>query len=270
MANALARIDDFHGHSVAVTGGAGDIGVATARHVGLLGARVVLLDIDRDKLDTAVDGLAADGIEVVARACDVTDAADVETVVTDLVTELGAIRYLFNNAGYQGSFVPTHEYPVDDFEQVMRINVNGAFIILREFARHMVAHGGGAVVNTASMAAVGGPPNMVAYATSKAALLGMTQTASKDLAPHGIRVNAISPAFMGPGFMWTRQVELQAAAGSQYFDADPDVVAQQMIESIPMRRYGHIDEIPGTVAYLLSDSSSYITGINIPVAGGIL
>lgn len=270
MTNQDAQIDNFNGHILAVTGGAGDIGVATARHVGLLGARVVLLDIDRDKLDNAAEKLAIDGIDLTSRACDVTDASEVEAVVANLAAELGPIRYLFNNAGYQGSFAPAHEYPVDDFEQVMRINVNGAFIMLREFARHMATNGGGAIVNTASMAAVGGPPNMVAYATSKAALLGMTQTASKDLAPHNIRVNAISPAFMGPGFMWTRQVELQAAAGSQYFETDNDAVAQQMIESIPMRRYGNINEIPGTVAYLLSDSSSYITGVNIPIAGGIL
>lgn len=270
MAIQAAKVNDFRGHTLAVTGGAGDIGLVTARHIGLLGARVVLLDIDDDKLATAVDELVADGIDVVPQACDVTDAVAVETVTSDLMAQLGPIRYLFNNAGYQGAFTPTHHYPVEDFEQVMRINVNGAFIVLRAFSQHMARQGGGAIVNTASMAAVGGPPNMVAYATSKAALLGMTQTASKDLAPHGIRVNAVSPAYMGPGVMWTRQVELQAASGSQYFDTEPETVAQQMIGSIPMRRYGNIEEIPGTVAYLLSDSASYVTGVNIPIAGGII
>ncbi|EWG97758.1 hypothetical protein Q427_34240 [Halomonas sp. BC04] len=152
---------------------------------------------------------------------------------------------------------------------MININVNGAFIVLRIFSEYMVSHGGGAVVNTASMAAIGGPPNMVAYAASKAALLGMTQTAAKDLAPYSIRVNAISPAYMGPGYMWTRQIELQASAGSQYFDKDPEIVEQQMVGSIPMRRYGEINEIPGAVAFLLSDHASYITGVNIPISGGI-
>lgn len=93
--------------------------------------------------------------------------------------------------------------------------------------------------------------------------------AAKDLAPYNIRVNAISPAFMGPGFMWDRQVELQAKAGSQYFSTDPKEVAQQMIGSIPMRRYGNINEIPGVVAFLFSDDSSYMTGVNLPISGGI-
>lgn len=110
---------------------------------------------------------------------------------------------------------------------------------------------------------------MAAYGASKFAVVGLTETAAKDLAPHGIRVNAISPAFIGPGFMWDRQVQLQAEAGSQYFSSDSEIVAQQMIDSVPMRRYGGVDEIPGTVSYLLSDDASYVTGINVPISGGI-
>ena len=134
----------------------------------------------------------------------------------------------------------------------------------------MVSHRVGRIVNTASMAGVQGPPNLAAYATSKFAIVGLTQTASKDLAPYNIRVNAISPAFMGPGFMWDRQVELQASAGSQYFSTDPEEVSRQMINSVPMRRYGDINEIPGVVAFLLGEDSSYMTGVNLPIAGGIL
>ena len=111
---------------------------------------------------------------------------------------------------------------------------------------------------------------MIAYGASKFGVVGMTQSAAKDLAPYNIRVNAISPAYMGPGFMWERQVELQAQAGSQYFDADPAVVKKQMIGAVPMRRYGSIDEIPGTVVFLMSDDASYTTGINVPISGGIL
>ena len=119
------------------------------------------------------------------------------------------------------------------------------------------------------MVGVDGTPNMAAYGASKFAVIGLTQTAAKDLAPYGIRVNAISPAFMGPGYMWERQVRLQAEAGSQYFSTDPEAVAEQMIGAVPMRRYGDISEIPGTVAFLMSDASSYITGVNIPISGGI-
>lgn len=265
-----ASVSDFTGHTVAVTGGAGDIGRAVARHLGGLGARIALLDVDAEKLAAVAGELSEGGLVVETAVCDVTDAEQVGRAVEDLAARCGSMHHLFNNAGYQGAFTPTHTYPVDDFERVMRINVTGAFIVLKAFAVHMIAAGGGSIVNTASMAAFGGPPNMLAYATSKAALIGLTQTASKDLAPYGVRVNAISPALIGPGVLWTRQVELQAAAGSQYFGPDTEVVARQMIDGVPMRRYGSLEEIPGTVAYLLSDSASYVTGINIPIAGGLL
>lgn len=110
---------------------------------------------------------------------------------------------------------------------------------------------------------------MAAYGASKFALVGLTQTAAKDLAPYNIRVNAISPGYMGPGFMWDRQVDLQAAANSQYYDKDRNVVAKQMVGEVPLRRYGSIEEIPGTVAYLMSDDSSFTTGENIKISGGI-
>lgn len=270
MTGPAARVSDFTGHTVAVTGGAGDIGRAVARHLGGLGARIALLDVDAEKLAAVAGELSEGGLVVETAVCDVTVAEQVGRAVEDLAARCGPMQYLFNNAGYQGAFTPTHTYPVDDFERVMRINVTGVFIVLKAFAVHMIAAGGGSIVNTASMAAFSGPPNMLAYATSKAALIGLTQTASKDLAPHGVRVNAISPALIGPGVLWSRQVELQAAAGSQYFGPDIEVVARQMIDGVPMRRYGSLEEIPGTVAYLLSDSASYVTGINIPIAGGLL
>ena len=260
----------FAGRVVATTGGAGDIGFATARHLGRQGAAIALMDVDADKLEAAREKLETEGIVTHVWRCDVTDEAAVEATASAIADQLGVVRHLFNNAGLQGLFAPLLDYPADDFDAVQAVNVKGAFLVLRTFARHMAAHGGGSIVNMASMAAVGGPPNMISYATSKAAILGMTLTASKDLAPHGIRVNAVSPAYMGPGFMWTRQVELQAAAGSQYFDRDPAVVAEQMIGSVPMRRYGSIEEIPPAVAFLLGDGASYITGINIPIAGGVL
>jgi NAD(P)-dependent dehydrogenase (short-subunit alcohol dehydrogenase family) len=96
----------------------------------------------------------------------------------------------------------------------------------------------------------------------------MTVIAAKDLAPFDIRVNSISPAYIGPGFMWTRQVELQAKAGSVYFSEDPEKVAYQMVDSVPMRRYGSINEVIGPVLFLLSDDASYLTGIDIKITGG--
>ena len=125
----------------------------------------------------------------------------------------------------------------------------GVFTVLAAVSRHMIeSEGGGSIVNIASMAGVSGAPNMPAYAASKAAVIGLTKSAAKDLAPARIRVNAVSPAFIGPGRMWDAQVTAQAAAGSQYFSTDPDAVAAQMIGMVPLRRYGSADEVARVVA----------------------
>ena len=109
---------------------------------------------------------------------------------------------------------------------------------------------------------------MAAYSASKAAVIALTKTAAKDLAAQSIRVNSVSPAFIGPGVMWDRQVALQAQTPSQYFADDPQMVAAQMLASIPMRRYGSLDEVASAVLFLLSDEASYITAFDIEVSGG--
>ena len=99
--------------------------------------------------------------------------------------------------------------------------------------------------------------------------MSLTRSASKDLAPLGIRVNAISPAFIGEGMMWDRQVERQARANTQYYSTDPTVVAQEMIGAVPLRRTGTLAEVAATVVWLLSDESSYVNGQNVIISGGI-
>ena len=182
---------------------------------------------------------------------------------------LGAVGGLVNNAGYQGVFTPIEDYPLEDARRVIEVNVLGLMTVLAAVGRVMIAEGGGgSVVNIASMAGVSGAPNMPAYSASKAAVIGLTKAAAKDLAPAGIRVNAVSPGFVGPGRMWDAQVALQAAADSQYYAADPAAVAAQMIDMVPMRRYGSAEEVATVVAFLLSTDASYVTGVNIEVAGG--
>ena len=240
-----------------------------AERLAAEGASVSLLDIDEAKLRAAATRLGDLGHPPRTYTCDITDAAAVADTVVRVEAEGGPLAGLFNNAGDQGAFAPIHAYPGDDFARVMQINVVGAFNVLQQVSQAMVAAGhGGAVVNTASMAGVSGPPNMPAYGTSKAAIIGLTQTAAKDLAAHDIRVNAISPGFIGPGVMWERQVEQQAGVASPYYADDPETVAAQMIASVPMRRYGRLDEIASVVAFLLSDEASYMTGTNLPLSGG--
>jgi 2-dehydro-3-deoxy-L-rhamnonate dehydrogenase (NAD+) len=245
--------------TVLVTGAAGDIGSAIAEELARRGHRLALADHPdvAARLDELRLRLGAESVTF-----DVTDQA----AVTAAVEGLGPLGGLVNNAGYQGVFTSVERYPLDDARRVVEVNVLGVMSVLAAAARVMT---GGAVVNIASMAGVSGAPNMPAYSASKAAVIGLTKAAAKDLAPHGIRVNAVSPAFIGPGRMWETQVASQAAAGSQYYAADPDDVAAQMVGMVPMRRYGSVHEVATVVAFLLSDDASYVTGVNVEVAGGI-
>jgi len=180
--------------------------------------------------------------------CDVTKVDSVENAIESTVRSFGTPDYLWNNAGYQGQIKTTLDYCPEDFARVMNINVTGLFIVLQAVAKRMVAANESknqgensetsyryAIVNTASVAALRGTPAMVAYSSSKAAVLTMTVSAAKDLAPHQIRVNAVSPALIGPGYMWTRQNELHATSSSPYYPTNPEDVAKAKI-----KRYGHI------------------------------
>ena len=126
----------------------------------------------------------------------------------------------------------------------------------------------GSIVCSASMAGVTGAPNMAAYSASKAAVIGLTKSAAKDLAPAGIRVNAVSPAFIGPGACGTTRSRPRPPTPSPYYADDPAEVARQMIAMVPLGRYGSTDEVAKVVAFLLSDDASYLTGVNIEIAGG--
>lgn len=253
--------------TVLVTGAAGDIGTAIAEVLARRGNRLALADHPdiAARLNETVDRCRRLGAETQGVTFDVTD----EAAVNAAVQGLGALGGLVNNAGYQGVFTSVDSYPLEDARRVVEVNVVGTMTVLAAVSRVMIERGaGGSVVNIASMAGVSGAPNMPAYSASKAAVIGLTKAAAKDLAPHGIRVNAVSPAFIGPGRMWDTQVARQAAAGSQYYAADPEEVAAQMIGMVPMRRYGSVHEVATVVAFLLSDDASYVTGVNVEVSGG--
>ncbi len=254
-----------------VTGAAGDIGRATATELSKRGWALALVDHPAATVDLAETSRAckARGAAVFTATFDVTVPADVTAAVTECIVALGPPTGLFNNAGVQGPFERVDRYPLDQARHVIEVNVVGALNVLSIVGAAMVDAGqGGAVVCSASMAGVTGAPNMSAYSASKAAVIAMAKSAAKDLAPAGVRVNAVSPAFVGPGRMWDSQVAAQAAVDSPYYADDPDEVARQMISMIPLRRCGSTAEVANVVAFLLSDQASYLTGINIEIAGG--
>ena len=248
--------------TVLVTGAAGDIGTAIAEVLAQRGHRLVLAD-------------HPDVAEPLGELCRRLDAQSVtfdvrdEAAVTAAVQGVAALGALVNNAGYQGVFTSVESYPLADARRVVEVNLLGAMTVLAVASRAMIAaESGGAIVNIASMAGVSGAPNMPAYSASKAGVIGLTRATAKDLAPYGIRVNAVSPAFVGPGRMWETQVARQAEVGSQYYATDPDEVASQMIGMVPLRRYGSAQEVATVVAFLLSADASYVTGVNVEVSGG--
>jgi NAD(P)-dependent dehydrogenase (short-subunit alcohol dehydrogenase family) len=254
-----------------ITGAAGDIGRATGLVLAEAGWRVALTDHPRaaDGLADTADRCAGRGADVWTETVDVTDADGVTDLVRSCGDTFGTPAGLFANAGLQGRFERVDRYPVDELRKLLDVNVTGVFAVLAATAAAMVAQGaGGSIVLTASMAGVTGAPNMSAYSATKGAVIALAKSAAKDLAPAGIRVNAVSPGFIGPGRMWERQVAAQAETGSQYYSTDPTVVAEQMRSSIPLRRCGTTEEVARVVAFLLSDAASYLTGINIEIAGG--
>ena len=254
-----------------VTGAAGDLGRATCLGLATDGWSLWVADHPRAEqgLEATREICAAAGAEVAAVTFDVTDARAVTDAVGDLARRSGAPTAVVANAGVQGDFAPVQDHDVDVLRGVLEVNVVGVFNTVQATARSMIDAGvGGSIVVTASMAGVNGAPNMPAYAASKAAVIGLARSASLDLAPHAIRVNAVSPGFIGPGAMWDNQIERQAAAGSQYYATDPATVARQMIDLVPMRRYGTPSEVADVVCFLAGDRSSYLTGINIEISGG--
>lgn len=255
-----------------ITGAGGDIGGAIAIRAAAEGATVVLSDLAASaaRLTTTAEACRAAGAAAVHQCpLDVTDEVAVQEAVDDVVAQVGPPDAVVTSAGYQGAFTPMPGYPIPDLRTVLEVNVVGTFTVVQTCAAALIAAGRpGAVVVVASMAGVSGAPNMAAYSASKAAVIGFGRSAAKDLAGSGIRVNAISPAFIGPGAMWDRQVELQAAAPSPYYADTADEVAAQMIAMVPLRRYGTVDEVASVVGFLLSDDASYLTGTNTEISGG--
>jgi NAD(P)-dependent dehydrogenase (short-subunit alcohol dehydrogenase family) len=259
------------GDVVFVTGAAGDIGRAAALRLAEDGWRLALSDHPgaSGALNETARIATDSGADVWIGMCDVTDDDDVAETIRACCDNYGTPAGLFNNAGYQGRIVAVPDYPSDDARKVLEVNVLGVLQVMQHVTQVMIAAGhGGVIVNTASMAGVGGAPNMAAYSASKAAVIALTKSAAKDLAPHAIRVNAISPAFIGPGKMWDNQVAQQASAGSQYYSDDPAEVAAQMIGMVPLRRYGSTAEVASVVSFLMSADASYLTAQNIEINGG--
>ncbi|MBV9758163.1 MAG: glucose 1-dehydrogenase [Alphaproteobacteria bacterium] len=251
---------DFTGKVALVTGGGNGIGRATVRGFAQRGARVVVVDRDVEGGEATAGDIREEGGEARFVAADVTRAADVQAYVNAAVSAYGRIDCFFNNAGIEGVVAPITDYDEAMFDKVIAVNLKGVFLGLRSVLPVMLRQGGGAVVNTASVAGLVGSAGLSAYVASKHGVIGLTRTAAAEVARQGVRVNAVCP---GP--IDTRMIR---AIEAQVSPDDPSRVTRRYESAIPSGRYGTPEEIANVVLFLCSDLASNVTGAHYVADGG--
>jgi NAD(P)-dependent dehydrogenase (short-subunit alcohol dehydrogenase family) len=249
-------VERLRGKVAVITGGAGSIGAATARLFVAEGARVVVTDVDERAVSELAAGL---GDHAAAHAGDVTSSADVQSAVELAVKRFGGLDVAFANAGVFGAIAPVAEYPEDEFDRVMAVNVRGSFLL----ARHALAvmRDGGSLILNSSVVGLTSDPGICAYATSKHALVGLMRTAAKEVAGRGIRVNTLHPGPVDNRFQHTIEV---TATG-----LDERGAADAFESMIPLGRHARPDEIASAALFLAADESAFLTGARVPVDGGM-
>ena len=244
------------GKTALITGGAGDIGLATARRMIAEGARVALVDRDPARVEAAA---AALGGQSAGFAADVTKEADVARFAADVVSRFGPVDIFFNNAGIAGTVAPLVNYSEADFSAVMAVNVTGVFLGLKHVVP--VMRDGGSVIITSSIAGLRGAANMSAYVASKHAVVGLMRTAAIEFAPRRIRVNAVHPGPVSGAMM----SELETGMSKD----NPMAARQRMAQQMKLGRYVDPDEIADLVMFLASDDSRMITGSSHVIDAGM-
>jgi len=221
---------DFAGRNAIVTGGSAGIGAAIVKRLKASGANVSVWDLDGSP------------------RVDVSDPASISSALE----KLGKVDVLVNNAGVAGKNVPTVDYPIEEWERVLRVNLTSQFLCCRAVAPKMVKAKYGRIVNIASVAGKEGNPNAVAYSASKAGVISLTKSLGKELAQSGVLVNCVTPA----------------AAKTAIFDQMTKQHIDYMLSKIPMNRFVEVDEIAALVCWLASEDCSFSTGGVFDISGG--
>jgi len=251
----MGRLED---KTAIITGAAGSIGAATARRFVAEGARVVLSDLDAPALDALAAELGG-AAHALAAPADVTDGAQVARAVRVAVERFGGLDIAFANAGIFGAVADIVDYPDDVFDRVLAVNVKGPFLV----AKHALAamRDGGSLIINSSVVGLTADPGIVAYATSKHALVGLMRTAAKEVAARGIRVNTLHPGPVDNAFQ--HRIETVATG-------EPAAGAAAIFEAmIPLGRHAAPEEVASAVLFLASDESAFLTGATVPLDGGM-
>jgi 3-oxoacyl-[acyl-carrier protein] reductase len=243
---------DFAGRHAVITGGATGLGFGIAQRLVASGGSVTLWDRDEA---AAAQAAASLGAKAFSLKVDVSQQPSVAKAVAATLAQVPRIDALVNSAGITGPNVKLWDYPVDDWRQVMDVNITGVFLCCREVIAQMRkqdGHGYGRIVNIASVAGKDGNPNASAYSASKAAVIGLTKSLGKELADTGIRVNCVTPA----------------AVKTAIFDQmTPEHIAF-MLSKIPMGRFGTVEEVAAMVGWLCTEDCSFSTGAVFDLSGG--
>src|SRR5437868_6116832 len=247
-ARAMNRLD-FEGRTAVVTGGAAGIGLAIAQRLMASGGRISLWDKDA----SALKGLRA-ALGKAAESCvvEIADAVSVDAAAKATSSALGRIDALVCSAGVAGANATTWQYPIAEWQRVIGINLDGVFYCNRAVVPVMLERDYGRIVNIASIAGKEGNPNASAYSASKAGVIGLTKSLSKELAQTGIRVNCVTPA----------------AVRTAIFDQITQQHIDFMLSKIPLGRFGTVDEIAALVGWLCTEDCSFSTGAVFDLSGG--
>jgi NAD(P)-dependent dehydrogenase (short-subunit alcohol dehydrogenase family) len=249
---------ELQNRSAIVTGGAKGIGLAAARCLALLGARVMLVDWSEDVIAAARElGGLEKGIDFVT--ADISQVADVDKAVSTTVSCFGGVDILVNNAGIQtfGDPLTTTE---EVWDRTMNVNLKGHWLMSKRAIAEMLKRGKGSIVNVSSVQGLASQRNVVAYATSKHAMVGLTRSMALDLASRNIRVNCVCPG----------TVETPMIRGIIELDSNPERITRILNKMHPLGRMAQPSEIGEVIAFLASDRASFMTGSIVTVDGGLL
>lgn len=259
------KLLDLSGKTAIVTGGAMGIGLGIVKRLAEAGAKVMIADLSLEKAQKAVNELVQKGWQVKAISTDISLEEEVNKLVEEAVNLFGSVDILVNNAGIYPS-IPVSQMKLTDFERILAVNLKGAFLTTKYASEQMIKQGrGGKIINITSIDAL--HPSMVGlagYDASKHGLWGFTKNTALELASHKIWVNAIAPG----GIATPGVAKIQAAVPSS--GVDQAKMIEAFMAKIPMHRMGETDDIGKVVLFLASEMSSYMTGSQIVVDGGVL